>query len=98
MEYGDEEFRQAMAKLENFEKMRAGVRLRAMDPTAPRDVIEETDPSLSGPYRRGETVSPDGRVWRDKDGALLYTRDDEGYWLGPDGRRMYDPVGNRLDT
>ncbi|AEF41720.1 hypothetical protein AS9A_3277 [Hoyosella subflava DQS3-9A1] len=41
--------------------------------------------------------SPDGHEWRDENGALVYLRGGEGFWLAPDGRRVFDPVGNPIE-
>lgn len=94
----DEEYERAARQLAAFEEMRAGVRLRAMDPTAPRNVTHIKDDGLSGSDQEGWTVSPDGREWRDENGALVYLRDSDGYWLAPDGRRVFDPIGNPINS
>ncbi|WP_041451143.1 hypothetical protein [Hoyosella subflava] len=49
-------------------------------------------------HRSGELDgSPDGHEWRDENGALVYLRGGEGFWLAPDGRRVFDPVGNPIE-
>ncbi|WP_278262997.1 hypothetical protein [Nocardia sp. AG03] len=94
----DEEYERAARQLAAFEEMRAGVRRRALDPTAPRNVTHIKDDSWSGTERENWTVSPDGSEWRDANGALVYLRDSEGFWLAPDGHRVFDPVGNPITS
>ncbi len=94
----DEEYARAVRQLDEFEQMRAQVRLRALDPTAPRDVTYIKDDGRSGTPQENWTVSHDGREWRDENGAVVYRRDSEGYWLAPDGRRVFDPIGNPINS
>ncbi|MEU4599893.1 hypothetical protein [Nocardia sp. NPDC023988] len=94
----DEEYERAVRQLAAFEDMRSEVRRRSLDPTAPRNVTHIKDDGRSGTAQENWTVSPDGHEWRDENGALVYLRDSEGFWLTPDGRRVFDPIGNPINS